>query len=120
MSCKCVAFRSKLEKFRWNFSRLCSCQIRNGVEKWWSWRESNNSGRKRMFSYVKGAKKEWKRCHKHIYLESNIFKVQRCVCVAHDSVPLITFGIRSFLNTYREVRTFSKIHLHLSSIQFEQ
>ena len=25
---------------------------------------------------------------KRIYLQSNIFKVQRCVCAAYDTVPL--------------------------------
>ena len=37
---------------------------------------------------VKGTKKDWKRCHKCIYLKSNIFKVQRRGFVAHDTVPL--------------------------------
>ena len=46
---------------------------------------SNNSGRKRILSNLKGAKKEWKRCHKHIYLESNVLKVQRHAWAAHHS-----------------------------------
>ena len=56
--------------------------------------KSSNSGRKRIISDVKGAKKEWKRCHKHIYLASNIFKVQRRACAAHDTVPLNSWGHR--------------------------
>ena len=50
---------------------------------------SNNFGGKQIISDIKGAKKEWKRCHKRIYLESNILKVQRHACAAHDTVPLI-------------------------------
>ena len=51
--------------------------------------KSNNSCRKWTFSGVKGAKMELKGCHKHMYLESNVFKVQRRACTAHDFVPLI-------------------------------
>ena len=58
--------------------------------------KSNNSGQKQIFSDAKGAKKEWKRCHKHIYLESDI-KVQRCTCAAHDTVIVGLFSRGLFL-----------------------
>ena len=57
--------------------------------------KSNNYGQKWIFSDVKGAKKEWKRCHKHIYLESNIFKVQRHAWAAHDTVPSSFYEVRN-------------------------
>ena len=50
-------------------------------------KQLNNSDPKLMFSDVKVAKKEWKRCHKHIYLERNVFKAQRRACTAHDTAP---------------------------------
>ena len=53
----------------------------------------NNSGRKRISSDVKGAK-EWKRCHKHMYLDSNIFKVQNRACAAHETVPFTRAAYR--------------------------
>ena len=46
---------------------------------------SNNSGRKWILSNLKGAKKEWKRCHKHIYREGNVLKVQRRAQAAYHS-----------------------------------
>ena len=66
------------EKFCWNFSRLCGCQIYDGIKKCTGGGQggkSNNSDQKQIFSNVN--KKEWKGCHTDfIYLESNIFKVQ--------------------------------------------
>ena len=48
---------------------------------------SNNYGRKQIFSDVKGAKKEWKRCYKRIYLESVIFL--KC---AHAQLMTLSFN----------------------------
>ena len=43
--------------------------------------------------YTQGAKKEWKRCHKRIYLESNIFKVLRRACAANKIVVKIKLWV---------------------------
>ena len=75
MCCACVSFRSNIEKFRgiFQFCAVANFKIastsgsgRGGKRK--------NSGQKRVLHDSEEAKKEWDRCHKRIYLETNIFK----------------------------------------------